>query len=137
PAGGRRAGRPRHRARRRAHRRGRGTRAAAGEGRTLPRVLARPGRRRNVEDHRRAPGGRNGWQHGEPIASTSEVTQMPWRSDTFTKTDPDAPAGFFATEAGGLRWLDEAHGARIVRVRTVSETALELERIDEAMPAEA
>lgn len=55
---------------------------------------------------------------------------------TFTKSDPHAPDGFFATEAAGLRWLDEAHGARIVRVRTVSETALELERIDEAMPAE-
>nr|WP_200175640.1 fructosamine kinase family protein [Tomitella cavernea] len=52
----------------------------------------------------------------------------------FTKSDPHAPPGFFATEAAGLRWLGEAGGARIVGVREESGHALVLERVDETIP---
>lgn len=48
---------------------------------------------------------------------------------TFVKQRRDAPAGFFACEAAGLRWLAVPGGARVVRVRGVSDTALELERL--------
>lgn len=54
---------------------------------------------------------------------------------TFRKHRPDAPAGFFAAEAAGLRWLAEAEpagGARVVRVADVGEGWIELERVEEA-----
>ncbi|QDQ98716.1 fructosamine kinase family protein [Tomitella fengzijianii] len=52
----------------------------------------------------------------------------------FTKSDPHAPPGFFATEAAGLRWLAESGGARIVGVREESEHGMMLERVDETAP---
>ncbi|MBB3156536.1 fructosamine-3-kinase [Microbacterium proteolyticum] len=50
------------------------------------------------------------------------------------KTRSDAPAGFFAIEAAGLRWLAEADGARVVRVADVAHDRIVLERIAEARP---
>lgn len=50
------------------------------------------------------------------------------------KQRSDAPAGFFAAEAAGLRWLAEAGGARIARVLEVSERRIALERVAETRP---
>lgn len=51
---------------------------------------------------------------------------------TFRKTGTHVPSDFFATEAGGLRWLAEPGTVDVAGVIDVSETALILERIDEA-----
>ncbi|MDO8107546.1 fructosamine kinase family protein [Isoptericola sp. b441] len=54
---------------------------------------------------------------------------------TFRKHRPDAPRGFFACEAAGLRWLAAAPGgAAVVGVLAVAEDALELERLSPAAP---
>lgn len=52
----------------------------------------------------------------------------------FVKTRVDAPPGFFAAEAAGLRWLAEAGGARIARVLAVSDERIELEDIARTRP---
>ncbi|GAA4164419.1 fructosamine kinase family protein [Gryllotalpicola daejeonensis] len=57
--------------------------------------------------------------------------------DTLVKENPDAPEGFFESEAAGLRWLAEATeggGARVVAVIDVSPAHIELERIHAARP---
>lgn len=54
--------------------------------------------------------------------------------DTFVKERADAPPGFFEAEAAGLRWLADADGARIARVRNASAGRIELERIEAARP---
>lgn len=48
---------------------------------------------------------------------------------TYVKSRADAPPGFFACEAAGLRWLSVPGGPRVVGVRAVSATALELDRL--------
>lgn len=53
------------------------------------------------------------------------------------KTRADAPAGFFAAEAAGLRWLADAHGARIVGVVEATEKRIVLERVAETPPTAA
>ncbi len=55
------------------------------------------------------------------------------------KTRPGAPAGFFAVEAAGLRWLDVPGGPRVARVLDVGATHLDVERIrpSTATPADA
>lgn len=50
------------------------------------------------------------------------------------KTRSDAPAGFFAVEAEGLRWLAAAGGARVARVASVADDRIALERVAEAPP---
>lgn len=50
------------------------------------------------------------------------------------KTRADAPGGFFAAEAAGLRWLAEAGGVRIARVEEVADDRITLERIAETRP---
>lgn len=54
--------------------------------------------------------------------------------DTFEKTDPSAPRGFFEAEAAGLRWLANAGGVRVADVIAVSPSGIELERIQPARP---
>lgn len=54
---------------------------------------------------------------------------------TFVKRRRDAPAGFFACEAAGLRWLAVPGGTRVVEVVDVSPTALELERLVPQRPS--
>lgn len=54
--------------------------------------------------------------------------------DIFTKSRPSAPAGFFAAEADGLRWLAEARAVPVVAVRGVDEQGLHLERLTEGAP---
>lgn len=54
---------------------------------------------------------------------------------SFRKSRPDAPAGFFACEAAGLRWLAAAAGGpRVVRVLGVAADGLELEELRPAPP---
>lgn len=54
---------------------------------------------------------------------------------TFRKHRSGSPAGFFACEAAGLRWLAAAPGgAAVVRVLAVHDDALELERLSPASP---
>lgn len=57
--------------------------------------------------------------------------------EQLVKTRPDAPSGFFAAEAAGLRWLGDAGGARVVRVLDVADDRIALERIAEAVPTAA
>lgn len=52
----------------------------------------------------------------------------------FTKHDPRAPEAFFAVEAAGLRWLAEAHGARVVTVHDVGDHHITLERLQTHAP---
>ncbi|HWR85036.1 MAG TPA: fructosamine kinase family protein [Rhodoglobus sp.] len=56
---------------------------------------------------------------------------------TIVKQDPDAPEGFFESEAAGLAWLGSAGGARIARVIDVRPGRIELERIPDARPTAA
>jgi len=55
----------------------------------------------------------------------------------FTKTRPDAPPGFFAAEAFGLRWLGEAHGVPVPAVHDVTGDRIVLDRIDTVAPTAA
>ncbi len=54
-----------------------------------------------------------------------------------TKRRPDAPEGFFESEAAGLAWLAAAGGARIVRVLAVEPGRIDLEALEAASPAPA
>ena len=53
-----------------------------------------------------------------------------------TKRRPAAPAGFFESEAAGLRWLAAAGGARVVEVLAVEPGRIDLEALDLARPTE-
>mgnify|MGYP000109071146 CR=1 FL=1 len=53
---------------------------------------------------------------------------------TFRKSRTGAPAGFFATEAAGLRWLTVDDGPRVARVVDVRDGHLDLERLAPASP---
>ncbi|QHC00781.1 phosphotransferase [Epidermidibacterium keratini] len=55
----------------------------------------------------------------------------------FVKRSSTAPAGYFAWEAAGLRWLADAHGAPVVGVLDVSDDSLTLQRLDSARPTSA
>ncbi|QGQ19167.1 phosphotransferase [Cellulomonas sp. JZ18] len=50
------------------------------------------------------------------------------------KARPDAPPGFFACEAAGLRWLAAAGGARVVEVLDVADDHLDLVRLPTVRP---
>jgi len=54
--------------------------------------------------------------------------------EQLVKTRADAPPGFFAAEAAGLRWLSEAQGARVARVFDVGDDRIALERIAQVAP---
>ncbi|WP_402465942.1 fructosamine kinase family protein [Isoptericola aurantiacus] len=54
---------------------------------------------------------------------------------SFRKARRDAPEGFFATEAAGLRWLAVDGGPRVVRVHDVQDHHLDLERLAPGEPA--
>ena len=57
-------------------------------------------------------------------------------TEVYTKRRADAPPGFFEAEAAGLRWLEEAGGARIVRVLAVAPGRIDLEALQLARPTE-
>lgn len=50
-------------------------------------------------------------------------------STTYRKERPDAPPGFFACEAAGLRWLAVPGGPRVVEVLGVDADGIDLERL--------
>jgi fructosamine-3-kinase len=54
--------------------------------------------------------------------------------DVFRKSRADAPPGFFAAEAAGLRWLAVPGGPRVARVLDVGPGRLDLERVPPARP---
>jgi fructosamine-3-kinase len=55
--------------------------------------------------------------------------------DAFVKRAPEAPSGFFACEAAGLRWLAAAEGgAACARVLGHDAESLTLERLDSVAP---
>ena len=55
--------------------------------------------------------------------------------DAFVKRNPEAPPGFFACEAAGLRWLAAADGGTAcARVLGHDETSLTLERLSSVAP---
>lgn len=51
-----------------------------------------------------------------------------------TKRAPEAPEGFLETEAAGLEWLRDAHGADVVKVISVSPSALVLQALVHGRP---
>lgn len=55
----------------------------------------------------------------------------------FRKQRPEAPAGFFAAEAAGLAWLDEAGAVPVVGVLGHGQDHLLLERLEERSPSAA
>ena len=55
----------------------------------------------------------------------------------FRKQRTAAPAGFFACEAAGLRWLADADAVPVVRVLAVGPDHLDLERLVPAPPTAA
>ena len=56
----------------------------------------------------------------------------------FVKQRHGAPAGFFAAEAAGLRWLSSVDGGvRCARVVSVDQTSLTLQRLDSVTPSAA
>ncbi|WP_188940754.1 fructosamine kinase family protein [Nakamurella endophytica] len=62
------------------------------------------------------------------------------RDDDWTKHRAGAPAGFFAAEAAGLRWLGEARargGAAVARVFWFDDENIRLERVRTAAPSTA
>lgn len=54
--------------------------------------------------------------------------------DGFTKTRPDAPAGFFEAEAAGLVWLAVDGGAPVARVLDTVPDHLTISRVRETVP---
>lgn len=56
---------------------------------------------------------------------------------TYTKTRADAPDGFFAAEAAGLRWLAVKDGAAVAGVHAVSRTTLVIDRVTTASASAA
>src|SRR5690606_16548478 len=50
------------------------------------------------------------------------------------KARSDAPPGFFACEAAGLRWLAAANGVRVVEVLDVAHDHLDLVRLQAVPP---
>ncbi|MFN8074275.1 MAG: fructosamine kinase family protein [Kineosporiaceae bacterium] len=56
---------------------------------------------------------------------------------TFVKRRPGAPAGMFAAEAAGLRWLGSAGAVAVAAPLEVSEDALVLPRIAQVAPSRA
>lgn len=57
--------------------------------------------------------------------------------ETFRKARPDAPPGFFATEAAGLRWIAVPGGPRVAEVLDVGPAHLDLTRVAPARPTPA
>lgn len=54
---------------------------------------------------------------------------------TFTKRRAGAPAGFFAAEAAGLRWLAAAHGIAVVEVLAVHDDGIDLDELSPGRPS--
>jgi fructosamine-3-kinase len=72
---------------------------------------------------------------GGDVAESFRVVLDDGRT-VFAKTKRDAPAGFFSTEAAGLRWLQDAGAVPVPTVVLASDEPplLVLEWIDEGSP---
>ena len=76
--------------------------------------------------------------HGGDVAMAFRFELADGRT-VFAKTHANPPAGFFTTEAAGLRWLREAGGTLVPEVLTVSDdnpALLVLEWIDVGRPSD-
>jgi fructosamine-3-kinase len=81
---------------------------------------------------------------GQPVVSTSPVAggsictttrlRLTTGRSVVLKTRPHPPAGFFAAEAHGLRWLREAGGAPVPEVLAVTDDCLVLDWVEPARP---
>lgn len=58
-------------------------------------------------------------------------------ADVFVKTLPEAPEGFFAAEAAGLRWLAEPGAVAVPEVIAVLDTTLALQWVPPGVPSAA
>ncbi|CAM3761817.1 fructosamine kinase family protein [Isoptericola cucumis] len=58
-------------------------------------------------------------------------------TEVFRKSRTDAPEGFFALEAAGLRWLEVPGGPRVARVVEVAGDHLDLEHVATTTPTPA
>src|SRR5262245_42445312 len=56
---------------------------------------------------------------------------------TFVKSNPNAPAGFFACEAAGLQWLAAAGGVPCAEVVDYDDARLTLRRLETVAPGRA
>jgi fructosamine-3-kinase len=68
---------------------------------------------------------------------TAERLTLDDGSDVFAKSHPAPPAGFFAAEAAGLRWLRVAGGAPVPEVLAVTDDLLALEWVEPGAPGPA
>lgn len=59
---------------------------------------------------------------------------LPDPPPTFVKRWPEAPEGFYAAEAAGLRWLAEAGAVAVPEVLSVTPTSITLRRIAHGTP---
>jgi fructosamine-3-kinase len=66
---------------------------------------------------------------GGDIATATKLRLSTGRS-AFMKTLPHAPAGFFAAEAAGLRWIGEAGGVAVPEVLAVEDDCLILQWVE-------
>lgn len=57
--------------------------------------------------------------------------------EVFRKARTGAPAGYFAWEAAGLRWLADAGGAPVAGMVAVADDHLDLERLEAVPPSRA
>lgn len=80
-----------------------------------------------------------GFEHHGLGASFAGVAQPGYAEYVagFFKRRADAPPGFFALEATGLRWLNAAGGVPCATVCDVSDVYLELERLSPVPPTAA
>lgn len=71
---------------------------------------------------------------GGDICTTTRLRLTDGRS-AVVKTRPNAPAGFFLRESEGLRWLDNANGAKVPKVLGASEDCIILEWVEPGRPS--
>lgn len=71
---------------------------------------------------------------GGSICAASRLT-LDDGADVFVKTLPDAPEGFFAAEAAGLRWLAEPGAVAVPDVIAVLDTMLALRWVAPGVPS--
>lgn len=70
---------------------------------------------------------------GGDICTTTRLRLTDGRGAVI-KTRPQAPEGFFAREADGLRWLAEAKGAKVPQVLAVAADCLVLDWVEPGKP---
>lgn len=71
---------------------------------------------------------------GGDICTTTRL-RLTDGSNAVIKTHPQAPAGFFAAEARGLRWLAEAGGAPVPEVLGVDDSCIVLDWVEPTKPS--